>query len=341
MSAPWDHLTLSDCRPVVSREVIKSVSAKIGLPFPKLYVDFLLAHNGGSVENLRLLPRRFPLQRCKQDTHGLIQVFFNVSTGDVVNLAREYKVFRDRIPTGLLPIASDPGGNLICLACKGKGKGQVFFWDQNFEANTDEGEKVGWDNVYFIAGSLEKFFRGLDVFPEDIPLQADIPAWMETKLGSFGVQDRANIVHVIKGTTSDILRKTRKHLERANPIYLRRLDELAEAAIAEKQRGESSKIAQMIEQIDRTVGCRRAMTPGAEAGERMLDNIVALGMTGKDQWLSLEAAKVKKWKAKYLVAWKDFFDRQRHVDPAWKKKRRAYITESFDRLIALCRSQEK
>lgn len=73
--------------------------------------------------------------------------------------------------------------------------------------------------------------------------------------------------------------------------------QLAEAAIAEKQRKESSKIAQMIEQIDRTVTSRRAMKPGAEEGERMLDNIVALGMIEKDQWLSLEAAKVKKWRA--------------------------------------------
>lgn len=203
MSAPWDHLTLSYSGPPVDRKAIKSVSAKIGLPFPKSYVEFLLAHNGGSVQNMCLLPRRFPLQGCKHDTHGLIQVFFNVSTGDVVNLAREYKTFRDRIPPGLLPIASDPGGNLICLACKGKRKGQVFFWDQNFEANPDEGEEVWWDNVFFIAGSLEEFFRGLESDPEDIPFDADIPDWMETKLESFGVQDRADIVHVIKGTTSD------------------------------------------------------------------------------------------------------------------------------------------
>jgi len=340
MSAPWDHLTLSNCGPAVSRDVIKLVSAKIGLPFPKLYVEFLLAHNGGRVEIMRLLPRKFPVRGCKRNRYGLIHVFFNISRGDVVNLVREFKTFRSRIPPGLLPIASDQGGNLICLACKGKRKGQVFFWDQAFEANTDEGEKVGWDNVPFIAGSLEEFFRGLEPDPEDIPFGDDIPIWMEAKLTSFGVQDRANIVHVIKGTTSDVLRKTRQHLKRANPIYLRRLDELVEVANKEKQqerKKELRKITPIIEQIDRTMASR---------GRRMLDqivmdHIVLLGMTEKDQRLPLEAAKVKKWKAKYLAVWEDFFRRQRYVDPGWKKKQRAYIRDGFDRLIALCRSQER
>jgi hypothetical protein len=162
MSPPWEQLTLSDSGPPVDQKVIKSVSTKLGLPFPRLYIQFLLAHNGGMVEPL--YSRCFPIEGCKRDTHGLIHVFFEVGSGDAVDLAAKYKVFRRRIPAGLLPIASDPGGNLICLACKGERKGQVFFWDRAFEANTDEGEKVGWDNVFFIAASLEEFFRSLAVF---------------------------------------------------------------------------------------------------------------------------------------------------------------------------------
>lgn len=167
MSSPWQHLTLSYSRPAVRREVIESVSASLGLPFPSIYVDFLLAHNGGMVQPLRSLPRRFPIQGCKRDTHGLVHVFFNVGSGDAVDLAEEHETFRDRVPSELLPIGSDPGGNLICLACTGQRIGQVFFWERAFEANEDEGEEVGWDNVYFIAGSLEEFFRGLEVDEED------------------------------------------------------------------------------------------------------------------------------------------------------------------------------
>jgi hypothetical protein len=64
---------------------------------------------------------------------------------------------------------------------------------------------------------------------------AVIGGWMETKLGSYRVQDRADVVQVINVTTPAILRKIRKHLGKAHPIYLRRFEELLEAAKQEKE----------------------------------------------------------------------------------------------------------
>jgi hypothetical protein len=64
---------------------------------------------------------------------------------------------------------------------------------------------------------------------------AGLPGWMETKLGSYRVQDRADVVQVIKGTPPATLRKIRKHLGKAHAVYLRRFDELAEAAQEEKE----------------------------------------------------------------------------------------------------------
>lgn len=156
MTAPWDHLTFTNSSPAVDRAAIEAVATRLKLPFPDEYVAFLLAHNGG-----RVSPREFPITGCRRSAGGMVGVFFNVGTGDSVDLAGEYRTFRRRIPPGLLPIASDPGGNLICLACSGERAGQVLFWEQAFEANTDEGEKVGWGNVFLIAASLADFFRVL------------------------------------------------------------------------------------------------------------------------------------------------------------------------------------
>src|SRR5438874_8149852 len=64
---------------------------------------------------------------------------------------------------------------------------------------------------------------------------AGVAGWMETKLGSYRVQDRADVVQVIKATAPGTLKKIRKHLGKAHAIYLRRLDELAEAAKQEKE----------------------------------------------------------------------------------------------------------
>jgi hypothetical protein len=64
---------------------------------------------------------------------------------------------------------------------------------------------------------------------------AGIAGWMETKLGSYRVQDRADVVQVIKTTTPATLRKIRKHLGKVHAIYLRRFEELLEAAKEEKK----------------------------------------------------------------------------------------------------------
>jgi hypothetical protein len=59
---------------------------------------------------------------------------------------------------------------------------------------------------------------------------AGIGGWMETKLGSYRVQDRADVVQVVKVSTPTALKKIRKHLGNVHAIYLRRFDELFAAA---------------------------------------------------------------------------------------------------------------
>jgi hypothetical protein len=64
---------------------------------------------------------------------------------------------------------------------------------------------------------------------------ARIAGWVETKLGSYRVQDRADVVQVIKVTTPATLRRIRKRLGKAHAIYVRRFDELVAAAREEKE----------------------------------------------------------------------------------------------------------
>jgi hypothetical protein len=64
---------------------------------------------------------------------------------------------------------------------------------------------------------------------------AGIAGWMETKLGSYRVQDRADVVQVIKVTPPATLRRIRKHLENVHATYLRRFAELLVAAKEEKE----------------------------------------------------------------------------------------------------------
>jgi hypothetical protein len=64
---------------------------------------------------------------------------------------------------------------------------------------------------------------------------AEVAGSVETKLGSYRVQDQADVVQVIKVTTPATLRKIRKHLGKAHAVYLRRFEELLEAARQEQE----------------------------------------------------------------------------------------------------------
>ncbi|HEV3146869.1 MAG TPA: hypothetical protein VGZ47_23480 [Gemmataceae bacterium] len=64
---------------------------------------------------------------------------------------------------------------------------------------------------------------------------AGIGGWMETKLGSFRVQDQADVVQVIKATSAANLRRIRKHLAKVHAVYVRRFKDLLAVADAEKE----------------------------------------------------------------------------------------------------------
>jgi hypothetical protein len=63
---------------------------------------------------------------------------------------------------------------------------------------------------------------------------AGIAGWMETKLGSYRVQDKADVVQVIKVTPAAALRRVRTRLGKVHATYLQRFDDLLAAAKEEK-----------------------------------------------------------------------------------------------------------
>ena len=63
-------------------------------------------------------------------------------------------------------------------------------------------------------------------------------------------------------------------------------------------------------------------------------------MIGKHAGLSMpEAETIQNWKTKYLAVWDKYIDGL-VPKPGFKEERRAVILKSFNRLIALCKSQE-
>ena len=119
---------------------------------PAAYKNFLRLHNGG-----RPHPDSFPIENEQIRTQGKIDFFLCVKDGNLYNLTTWVNRYKTRVPKELIPVAIDPGGNLICLGVKGQYMEEVFFWDHENEA--PEGEQAWFKNLYLVANSFDEFIN--------------------------------------------------------------------------------------------------------------------------------------------------------------------------------------
>jgi hypothetical protein len=63
-----------------------------------------------------------------------------------------------RLPAGLLPIAADLGGNIICISLRETDEGTVYYWDWYGQFPDPRPPDA---NVYPIAESFERFLKSL------------------------------------------------------------------------------------------------------------------------------------------------------------------------------------
>jgi hypothetical protein len=147
-------LEIRRSREAVHEQDIRNIETILGVQLPVPYKNFLLSHNGGSPK-----PNRFPFRNSQLDGHGQIDFFLCIKDKDLYNLNTWIKRYKKRVPTDLIPIAVDPGGNLICLTIRGDNQGKLYFWDHEEEA--DESEQPSYKNIYLIANSFNELLSSL------------------------------------------------------------------------------------------------------------------------------------------------------------------------------------
>ncbi len=131
---------------------IAAFEASRGFRLPSEYREFLLATNGGKPE-----PCAFQLAlRSGPYTDSIVHWFLGLGDTMAASLESFAALMAGRMPAELLPIAPDPGGNLVCLGVKGDVRGKVYFWDHERERTPAD-----WSNVDLVADSFDAFLRGL------------------------------------------------------------------------------------------------------------------------------------------------------------------------------------
>ncbi|REK48437.1 MAG: SMI1/KNR4 family protein [Planctomycetota bacterium] len=135
----------------VSEGTIRRFESALGAELPVAYRRFVLESNGGRPE-----PSAFRFQTTEGESDSLVDWFYTFAPDEDYNIHDNLNIFRDRIPTGLIPIACDPFGNQILLGVNIR-RGEVFFWDHELES----GENASWDNISHVATSFHEFLTKL------------------------------------------------------------------------------------------------------------------------------------------------------------------------------------
>jgi hypothetical protein len=117
--------------PPLEAETLRSFEKKYGLVLPGAYREFLLATNGGRPErDLLKFDGLDGASPCR------IHLFFGLNDPiESCNLDWNLEVFKDRVPSSLLPIATTEGADLMCLEVGGERAGRLFYWDGHARAD--------------------------------------------------------------------------------------------------------------------------------------------------------------------------------------------------------------
>ncbi|PFH84929.1 SMI1/KNR4 family protein [Bacillus sp. AFS088145] len=148
-----------------NKKMIEQFENDLCLSFPNEYIEFLEKYNGGIPEENIVISEEAP--------EFILSILFGTDLDTYDDLLLCFKTFYGRIPKGCVPIASDVGGNIICLNLSEEKYGYDYFWHHEEELMFEEG-KIQLNNLSLIATSFNKF---LNMIHEDITAADDLEGY--------------------------------------------------------------------------------------------------------------------------------------------------------------------
>jgi len=121
------------------------------IKLPQDYIDFMLKNNGGVPEEDWI----FDYIENGNANSSVIRDFFVIyktETGEYDDLKVAYK--NGVAPPDYMPIATDPGGNVIFMAVKGENRGKIYFGNHELED-----EKTGYMLISLISDTFSEFIE--------------------------------------------------------------------------------------------------------------------------------------------------------------------------------------
>jgi hypothetical protein len=120
---------------------LKALEEQLGAPLPSDYASFLQTHAAADKRGCFI---------SSNPEYWGVRSLLELAVGPRNHQLDEvFRIVRDAIPAGTLPIAKDWAGNLYLLVCVGPAAGEVVWWDHE----RDEGDT----NVEHVAHSFTEF----------------------------------------------------------------------------------------------------------------------------------------------------------------------------------------
>ena len=142
--------------PPINPNEVAAFERHVGITFPASYKEFLLATNGG-----RPWKSDFPI---KDGSTSNIKVFLGIDVSTPTSeLDYAYEQYGGALPRGVVPIASDDGGNYICLDLR-SGHDKILFWEKSHFWSTGEWREK---DLHDVAGSFVEFLDLLERYEPD------------------------------------------------------------------------------------------------------------------------------------------------------------------------------
>jgi cell wall assembly regulator SMI1 len=138
---------------------IEEIENEVGLNFPENYKNHLLKYNGGQCD-----PNNFYFDENGILNQSSLDWFLAIYDGEFDNLKSYIQIYKEdekRMPYHIIPIAHDPGGNLICLSCGVIDYGYIYFWDHEKEVDYSESDDSDYSNLILIANDINDFLERL------------------------------------------------------------------------------------------------------------------------------------------------------------------------------------
>lgn len=148
----------------VSKARVKEIGAQLGFYLPQDYIECVKVNGGASV-----LPEEFNVEGVER-CFGSLFSFDEQSSQYIV---KKYELYNSSLPRDILPIATDPAGNLLCFDYKDQQeKPVVVFWEHENaleketlmynEGLTDEQvEECARENLLYVAATFTAFLDKL------------------------------------------------------------------------------------------------------------------------------------------------------------------------------------